>query len=155
MKKEKQTLAKLNNDVFIFIDNDSYIKFKSVYQFPDCETCLGHIMLWDDKAPFYVIFERNQLKELNIKGYKDCLFIPNTFVRKFDKNAKMYLKCDDYLSDFIFLKYYPITSIENIREIARKRMNGKVIYAGFPKDYDSIQKVGEAIELVKFEGHEE
>jgi hypothetical protein len=147
---EKQTpLIKVKDDIFIYIRDEVYLKFINVFQFPgDTDVCIGHLKIWEDKAPFYIIFERDLLEKLSIKGYKNCLFIPNSFKQEFDKNYKMFLRCVKDNGN-CYLNYHPITCIDNIRTLVNYRNEGRMIYVGFPQTNSKLSTIGEALEIIK------
>lgn len=147
IEKQKQKLTKVEDDIFIYIDKDIYIKFINVFEFPESNgKYIGHFNIWDDNAPFYILFERNDIRRLQIKGYKNCVFIPNSFLIGFDRNNKMYLRCNA-IKGSIMIKYYRILSINDIRKLVTLRQKGCNIYAGFPYT-KGISKIGEAIQLI-------
>ena len=151
--EQKAPLTKVKNDIFIYITDDVYIKFSRVLQFPvDENKCIGHLLIWEDKAPFYIIFNADMLQKLSIKGYKNSLFIPNTFYQKFDKNQKMYLEClPEGCNSYI--NYHPIKSINDMRTLVNYRNDGRMIYVGFPNNNGKLSTIGEAIEIVKLNSH--
>lgn len=155
LTKQRNTLTRINEDIFIFIGEDVYLKMSKVFTF-DGKTCIGHLDIWYDNAPFYVLFDKCMLYSLQIKAYKDCLFIGNMFRQGFDKHGKMYLR---NVIDRINCKldYHPVTSIKDIRKLATMKDKGRHIYAGFskPERGKSIAHTGEAIELIPIRnGHE-
>ena len=144
----REPLIKVQDDVLIYIKDDVYIKFTKVFQFPGAsDAFIAHFNIWDDNAPFYVLYDRKSLKKLQIKGYNKCLFIPNSFVIGYDKNNKMYLRCTDIYPD-CYLKYYPITSFSNLRDLVEFRKKGHQLYAGFVKS-SKLAIHGECVELIK------
>jgi len=144
----KEPLIKVQDDVLIYIKDDTYLKFTKVFQFPgSSDAFIGHFNIWDDNAPFYILYDRKSLKKLQIKGYNKCLFIPNSFTIGYDKNNKMYLRCTDIYPD-CYLKYYPITSVKNIRQLVELRKKGHQLYAGFVKS-NKLAIHGEVIEICK------
>lgn len=148
IKTEREPLIKVKDDVLIYIKDDTYIKFTKVFQFPSSPNAfIGHINIWDDNAPFYILYSRECLKKLSIKGYNKCLFIPNSFVVGFDKNNKMYLRCLTEGAN-TYLKYYPVTSIADVRKLVELRKNGSKLYAGFSKSRN-LPLHGECFELIE------
>jgi hypothetical protein len=144
----KQSLIKVKDDVLIYIHNECYLKFTNVFQFPGSPNAfIGHINIWDDNAPFYILYSRDMLKKLSIKGYNRCLFIPNSFITGFDKNNKMYLRCVTDKPD-TYLKYYPVTSIADLRNLVNLRKQGHVLHCGFSKS-NGISIHGECFEIIK------
>lgn len=149
IEKKKEKLTRLSEDILIYVDSDYQIKFKNVFKFIGNEDkYIGHFNIWNDNAPFYILFKRSDIKKLNIKGYKKCTFIPNSFVIGYDKNNKMYLRCNTEHPQ-AFIKYYPILSINDIRSLVEMRKAGAHIYAGFPTS-KGISKIGEAIQLINY-----
>jgi hypothetical protein len=143
----REPLKKVMDDVLIYIKENVYLKFTKVFQFPgSSDAFIAHFNIWDDNAPFYILYDRKSLKRLQIKGYSKCLFIPNSFVIGYDKNNKMYLRCTDIYPD-CYLKYYPITSVKDIRNLVELRNKQHQLYAGFVKS-DKLAIHGEAIELI-------
>ncbi len=146
-KTIRQSLIRVKDDVLIYIKDGTYLKFTKVFQFPGSPNAfIGHINIWDDNAPFYILYDRNVLKKLSIKGYNRCLFIPNSFITGFDKNNKMYLRCVIDQPD-TYLKYYPVTSIADLRQLVNLRKQGHVFHCGFSKSND-ISVHGEAFEII-------
>ena len=147
-EEKKESLTKVKNPIYIYIKDDVYIKFNRVLQFlGDDNKCIGHLTIWNDKAPFYIIFNKNMLQKLSIKVYKDALFLPNTFYQKFDKNQKMYLECLDKGCN-CYLNYHSITSINDLRILVNYRNEGRMIYVGFPNN-NKLSTMGEGLEIVK------
>ena len=146
-KSKREPLIKVKDDIFIYIKNDIYLKFTKVFQFPGSnDAFIGHINIWDDNAPFYILYSRECLKKLQIKAYSKCLFIPNSFIVGYDKNNKMYLRCVVDYPD-TYLKYYPVTSIKDLRDLVLLRKENHNLHSGFSKS-NGISVHGEAIELV-------
>jgi hypothetical protein len=145
----KQSLIKVKDDVLIFINNECYLKFTKVFQFPGSPNAfIGHINIWDDNAPFYILYDRKSLKKLSIKGYNKCLFIPNSFIIGFDKNNKMYLRCVIDNPD-TYLKYYPVTSIADLRKLVTLKSKGSKFYSGFSKSKSNGVAIhGECFEII-------
>lgn len=147
IKTEKQSLIKVKDDVLIYINDKTYLKFTKVFQFPGSPNAfIGHINIWDDNAPFYILYNRECLKKLSIKGYNRCLFIPNSFIIGFDKNNKMYLRCVLNNAN-TYLKYYPVTSIADLRNLVNLKSKGHKFITGFNKS-NGIATHGEAIEII-------
>lgn len=145
--KTKQSLIRVTDDVLIYINDKTYLKFTKVFQFPGSPNAfIGHLNIWDDNAPFYILYDRSVLKKLSIKGYNRCLFIPNSFIVGFDKNNKMYLRCITDKPD-TYLKYYPVTSIVDLRDLVNLRSKGHQFYAGFSKS-NKVATHGECIEIL-------
>lgn len=143
--EQKQKLVRIKDDVLLYVKNDTYLKFTKVFQFPNgSDMFSGHINIWNDNAPFYFLFKRECFKKLSIKGYNNCLFIPNSFIVQYDKNNHMYLRC---LPDNgnVYLKYFPITSINDLRKMVEYKNKGHKLYSGFSK---SNKLHGEIIEIV-------
>jgi len=142
----RQSLIKVMDDVLIYINNKYYLKFTKIFQFPGSPNAfIGHINIWDDNAPFYILYDRSVLKKLSIKGYNRCLFIPNSFITGFDKNNKMFLRCVTDRPD-TYLKYYPVTSIADLRKLVNLRKQGHKLYSGFSKS-NRISIRGEVFEI--------
>ena len=142
----REPLIKVKDDVLIYIKDGVYLKFTKVFQFPGfSDTFIAHFNIWDDNAPFYILYDRKSLKRLQIKGYSKCLFIPNSFIKGFDKNNKMYLRCVD--DGNCYLNYYPVTSINDLRNLVELRKKGSQLYAGFIKS-TKLAVHGEAIEII-------
>lgn len=147
VKTERQSLIKVKDEVLIYINDQTYIKFTKVFQFPGSPNAfIGHINIWDDNAPFYILYSRECLRKLSIKGYNKCLFIPNSFIVGFDKNNKMYLRCVTEGANS-YLKYYPITNISDMRNLVELRKNGAKLYAGFSKSRN-LPVHGECFHLI-------
>ena len=147
IEKKKQKLTKLDEDILIYIEKDIYIKFVNVFEFPGSDgKYIGHFNIWNDNAPFYILFNRPLIRKLQIKGYRNCVFIPNSFTIGFDKNNKMYLRCNPE-SGNIMLKYHRILSIKDIRKLVVLKQKGCNIFAGFPR-MKGIAKIGEAIQII-------
>jgi hypothetical protein len=143
----REPLIKVMDDILIYISNEVYLKFTKVFQFPgSSDAFIGHFNIWDDNAPFYILYDRKSLKKLQIKGYTKCLFIPNSFVVGYDKNNKMYLRCTDIYPN-CYLKYYPVTCMDNLRYLVNMRKKGHQLHAGFVNS-PKLAVHGEVIELV-------
>jgi len=145
-KTTRQSLIKVKDDILIYIKDGTYLKFTKVFQFPGSPNAfIGHINIWDDNAPFYILYDRSVLKKLSIKGYNKCLFIPNSFITGFDKNNKMYLRCIIDRPD-TYLKYYPVTSIADLRNLVNLKSKGHLFHSGFAKS-NGISIHGESFEV--------
>ena len=145
--EKKATMLKVDDEVFIYVTNDIQIKFSKVFEWSGSNrNRVCHLNIWDDNAPFYIIFNASLMHKSTMKGYRNSFFILNNFKRGFDKNNKMFLRNVDTGSN-CYLKYYPITSIKDIRNIATLRTEGHEIYAGFPASRN-ISTFGEAFEIV-------
>lgn len=147
---EKTRMIKVNEDVLIYIKNDVYLKFSKIFQFPNSpESFIGHITIWEDNAPFYFLYNRDLVKKLYVKGYNKCVFIPNSFLTGYDKKNKLYLRCVNEGAN-CYLKYYPIKSIDDMRNLVLLRQQGHIIHAGFAKNITgNLSYMGEAIEIIK------
>jgi len=146
----KEKLIRVKDDILVFINNECYLKFTKIFQFPGSPNAfIAHLNIWDDNAPFYILFDRSHLQMLRIKGYNKCFFIPNSFTTGWDKNKKMYLRCT-IQDPTTYLKYYPITSMKDIRELVKLRQSDHNIIAGFSKNTNGISTKGEAIEILTF-----
>jgi hypothetical protein len=148
IKTGRQSLTRIKDDILIYVANDTYLKFTKVFQFPgDGHAFIGHINIWDDNAPFYILFDRVCLRKLSIKGYNKCLFIPNSFVIGHDKNNKLYLRSIPEYGN-VYLKYFPITSMKDLRDLVTYKNKGHKLYPGFSKQ-NKLSVKGEAIEIVQ------
>ena len=146
--KTKVKMDKVKDDVLIFISNDIQIKFNKIFEWPDSNgSRVAHLNIWDNNAPFYILYNKQLQQKLNIKGYKNCYFIPNSFLMEYGKDKKLRLRATDKGANCI-IKFHPITSVKDIRNIVKLKWEGKMVFAGFPKS-DYISTFGECFELCK------
>ena len=144
---EKKKAKILANEMFLYLNDDTVFMFCKVIEFPGSPGCyIGHINIMYDNAPFYFLFKKHDIRCLNMRGYKNCSTIANSFTRGYDKNGKMYLRSDTISPD-TYLKHYKIKTMEDLRKIAELRMNGHRIHAGFAKS-NKLVKLGEAFEII-------
>jgi hypothetical protein len=141
----KTIMTLVKDEILIYLSKEVYIKFHKVFVFNSSpDLFMGHIKIWDDYCPFYFLFNRDCMKQLNIKGYQNCTFILNSFRISYDKNQKMYLRCDPDNGN-VMLKYHPITTRDNLKDLVHLKHNGHILHCGFST---SNKYHGEAYEFI-------
>ena len=140
-----QRLTKVFNPIFLYLNSDQIIRIDKVFLFPNSDdTFIGKLKLWNDYASFYIVFKKHNLKELKLKGYKNCLFLPNIFKFKTDKNGINFLSCTNSNADAM-LKYYPVETELEYSKYSQLSKNGTDLFIGLSDN----SKMGIVYEIVK------
>lgn len=128
-------VMRIHSDIFLYVKEGVYIKFSKVFLFPESEdSYIGHINIWNDPSPFYFLFKKSDMYELNIKAYKKAKFVQNAFMFKTDKKEKQYLRVALYNAN-ARINYYPINSIVDYkRALALKELDPNT-FIGTNKDH--------------------
>lgn len=133
------------NSIYLYIKEDCYIKFSKVFTFPDSDDCfVAHIKIWNDQAPFYFVFKQADLYPLTIKGYKNCMFVPNMFKAKTDKKGRTFLACniDEPNTEVRYFPIYNKTDYDRVKKL-------KNLYPNTFISFNEKDGNGEAFQIIK------